>query len=78
MVAVSKRERGRLSTVLRNRTLENEARSELKDKLPPDALAVDCTCSNMSDDKIAWVSFSSRTTMLEEIPTVSEISDGME
>ena len=78
MVAVFKREIGRLSTVLRIRTLENEARSELKDKLPPDALAVDCTCSNMSDDKIAWVSFSSRTTMLEEIPTVSKISDGME
>ena len=75
MVAVFKREIGRLSTVLRIRTLENEARSELKDKLPPDALAVDCTCSNMSDDKIAWVSFSS---MVEEIPTVSEISDGME
>ena len=78
MVGVSKGERGRLSTVLRSRSLVGGATPELKEKLSQDALAVDSNCSKISDDKIPWFSLSPGTTTLEDNPAVSGISDRME
>ena len=78
MADVSKRDRGRMSTVLGNRSLVGEATPELKDEFPHNAFTVDFNCSEMSDENIAWFSFSSRLTTFEENPAVSGISDRIE